>query len=56
MKRDIHVVYKNFRGIVLTKTLLGFEGRLNPEQIKKELDERNIECYLVISWSICEFN
>lgn len=28
MRRNIHVMYKNFRGIVLTKTLLGFEGRL----------------------------
>ena len=28
MRRNIHVMYKNFRGIVLTKTLLGFSKRL----------------------------
>lgn len=56
MKRDIRVVYKNFKGVILTTTLRGFEGKLNPEQIKKKLDECNIECYLVMGWSICEFN
>lgn len=44
MRRNIHVMYKNFRGIVLTKTLLGFEGRLNPAQLKKELEDKNVEC------------
>ena len=44
MRRNIHVMYKNFRGIVLTKTLLGFEGRLNPAQLKEELESKNVEC------------
>lgn len=50
MRRNIHVMYKNFRGIVLTKTLLGFEGRLNPAQLKKELKDKNVECSLVPDW------
>lgn len=54
MRRNIHVMYKNFRGIVLTKTLLGFEGRLNPAQLKKELEDKNIECSLVVGWSLYE--
>lgn len=48
MRRNIHVMYKNFRGIVLTKTLLGFEGRLNPAQLKEELEAKNVECSLVV--------
>lgn len=47
-------MYKNFRGIVLTKTLLGFEGRLNPAQLKKELEDKNVECSLVVGWSVYE--
>ena len=35
---------QEFRGIVLTKTLLGFEGRLNPGQLKEELEAKNVEC------------
>lgn len=54
MRRNIHVMYKNFRGIVLTKTLLGFEGRLNPAQLKKELEDKNVECSLVVGWSVYE--
>lgn len=54
MRRNIHVMYKNFRGIVLTKTLLGFEGRLNPAQLKKELEAKNVECSLVVGWSVYE--
>lgn len=54
MRRNIHVMYKNFRGIVLTKTLLGFEGRLNPAQLKKELEDKNVECSLVVGWSLYE--
>lgn len=54
MRRNIHVMYKNFRGIVLTKTLLGFEGRLNPAQLKKELEAKNVECSLVVGWSLYE--
>ena len=47
-------MYKNFRGIVLTKTLLGFEGRLNPAQLKEELEAKNVECSLVVGWSLYE--
>lgn len=47
MRRNIHVMHKNFRGIVLTKTLLGFEGRLNPAQLKEELEAKNVECSTV---------
>lgn len=54
MRRNIHVMYKNFRGIVLTKTLFGFEGRLNPAQLKKELEDKNVECSLVVGWSVYE--
>lgn len=54
MRRNIHVMYKNFRGIVLTKTLLGFEGRLNPAQLKEELESKNVECSLVVGWSLYE--
>lgn len=54
MRRNIHVMYKNFRGIVLTKTLLGFEGRLNPAQLKEELEAKNVECSLVVGWSLYE--
>lgn len=54
MRRNIHVMYKNFRGIVLTKTLLGFEGRLNSAQLKKELEDKNVECSLVVGWSLYE--
>lgn len=54
MRRNIHVMYKNFRGIVLTKTLLGFEGRLNPAQLKKELEEKKVEVTSVVGWSMYE--
>lgn len=54
MRRNVHVMYKNFRGIVLTKTLLGFEGRLNPTQLKEELEAKNVECSLVVGWSLYE--
>ena len=54
MRRNIHVMYKNFRGIVLTKTLLGFEGRLNPAQLKKELEGKNVEVTSVVGWSMYE--
>lgn len=53
MRRNIHVMYKNFRGIVLTKTLLGFEGRLNPAQLKKELEDKNVECVHWLWVGVC---
>lgn len=45
MRRNIHVMYKNFRGIVLTKTLLGFEGRLNLLNSKKNLRRRMLNVH-----------
>lgn len=39
---------------MLTKTLFGFEGRLNPAQLKKELEDKNVECSLVVGWSVYE--
>lgn len=55
MRRNLHVMFKNFRGIVLTKTLLGYEGRLNPIQIKRALGKKNEgDISLVIGWSTYE--
>lgn len=33
---------------------VGFEGRLNPAQLKKELEDKNVECSLVVGWSVYE--
>lgn len=55
MRRNLHVMFKNFRGIVLTKTLLGYEGRLNPIQIKRALEKSGDgDISLVIGWSTYE--
>ena len=55
MKRNLFVSYENFRGRILTKLVRGYEGRTNPEQLKRFMNEElSIEAYFIIGWSIYE--
>lgn len=38
----------------MLKMKFWFEGRLNPAQLKEELEAKNVECSLVVGWSLYE--
>lgn len=55
MKRNLFVSYENFRGRTLTQLVRGYEGRANPVQLKRFMnDELSLEVDSIIGWSIYE--
>lgn len=44
MKRNLFVSYENFRGRTLTQLVRGYEGRTNPVQLRRFMnDELSLE-------------
>ena len=55
MKRNLFVSYENFRGRTLTQLVRGYEGRTNPVQLRRFMnDELSLEVDSIIGWSIYE--
>ena len=55
MKRNLFVSYENFRGRTLIQLVRGYEGRTNPVQLRRFMnDELSLEVDSIIGWSIYE--